>query len=67
MRNIATFGKIFIGMKTLEQLELNGKKVIIRVDFNVPLNEKQQITDTTRILAAKPTIDAVLNAGEVVF
>ena len=63
MRNIATFGKIFKGMKTLEQLEFNGKKVIIRVDFNVPLNEKQQITDTTRILAAKPTIDAVLNAG----
>ena len=54
-------------MKTLEQLELNGKKIIIRVDFNVPLNEKQQVTDTTRIQAAKPTIDAVLNAGEVVF
>ena len=50
-------------MKTIEQLELNGKKVIIRVDFNVPLNEKQEVTDTTRILAAKPTIDAVLNAG----
>ena len=50
-------------MKTLEQLELNGKKTIIRVDFNVPLNEEQKVTDTTRILAAKPTIDAVLQAG----
>lgn len=50
-------------MKTLEQLELNGKKAIIRVDFNVPLNNDQKVTDTTRILAAKPTIDAVLQAG----
>ena len=50
-------------MKTLDQLELNGKKAIIRVDFNVPLNEDQQVTDSTRIIAAKPTIDAVLEAG----
>lgn len=50
-------------MKTLEQLELNEKKAIIRVDFNVPLNDDQKVTDTTRILAAKPTIDAVLQAG----
>lgn len=50
-------------MKTLEQIELNGKKAIIRVDFNVPLNDDQKVTDTTRILAAKPTIDAVLQAG----
>ena len=50
-------------MKTLDQLELNGKKVIIRVDFNVPLNEDQHVTDSTRIIAAKPTIDAVLKAG----
>ena len=50
-------------MKTLDQLELNGKKAIIRVDFNVPLNEDQQVTDSTRIIAAKPTIDAVLDAG----
>ena len=50
-------------MKTLEQLELNGKKAIIRVDFNVPLNDDQKVTDTTRILAAKTTIDAVLQAG----
>ena len=50
-------------MKTLEQLELNGKKAIIRVDFNVPLNDDQKVTDTTRILAAKPTIDAVHQAG----
>ena len=60
---MVNFAKIFISMKTLEQLELNGKKVIIRVDFNVPLNEDQHVTDSTRIIAAKPTIDAVLEAG----
>ena len=60
---MVNFAKIFISMKTLDQLELNGKKVIIRVDFNVPLNENQHVTDSTRIIAAKPTIDAVLEAG----
>ena len=60
---MVNFAKIFISMKTLDQLELNGKKVIIRVDFNVPLNEDQHVTDSTRIIAAKPTIDAVLKAG----
>ena len=60
---MVNFAKIFISMKTLDQLELNGKKVIIRVDFNVPLNEDQHVTDNTRIIAAKPTIDAVLEAG----
>ena len=60
---MVNFAKIFISMKTLDQLELNGKKVIIRVDFNVPLNEDKHVTDSTRIIAAKPTIDAVLEAG----
>ena len=60
---MVNFAKIFISMKTLDQLELNGKKVIIRVDFNVPLNEDQHVTDSTRIIAAKPTIDTVLEAG----
>ena len=50
-------------MTTVNHLDLNNKKAIIRVDFNVPLNEANQVTDSTRILAAKPTIDAVLAAG----
>ncbi|MGB1449238.1 MAG: phosphoglycerate kinase [Flavobacteriaceae bacterium] len=50
-------------MISLSQLDLNNKKAIIRVDFNVPLNENKEVTDSTRILAAKPTIDAVLAAG----
>ena len=50
-------------MTTVNQLELKNKKAIIRVDFNVPLNDAHQVTDNTRIVAAKPTIDAVLSAG----
>lgn len=50
-------------MKTLDDLNLTGKKVLIRVDFNVPLNEKSEITDTTRIQAALPTIKKVLDTG----
>lgn len=50
-------------MKTLHELELKNKKVLVRVDFNVPLDENYKVTDATRIQAAKPTIDAILNAG----
>ncbi len=50
-------------MKTLQNLELKNKKALIRVDFNVPLDEQKNVTDATRIHAAKPTIDAVLDEG----
>ena len=50
-------------MTSVYQLDLKNKKAIIRVDFNVPLNDAHQVTDNTRIVAAKPTIDAVLSAG----
>ncbi len=49
-------------MKTIKELNLKGKKVFIRVDFNVPI-EKGQILDTTRILKALPTIEYALNSG----
>lgn len=43
--------------------DLAGKRVLIRVDFNVPLDENKQITDDTRMRKAAPTIRAVLDAG----
>jgi phosphoglycerate kinase len=50
-------------MKTLNNFDFNAKKAIIRVDFNVPLDENFNVTDATRIEAAKPTIDAILAQG----
>jgi phosphoglycerate kinase len=53
-------------MKTFDAFNFNGKKALIRVDFNVPLNENYQITDTTRIDAAIPTIKKILKDGGAV-
>jgi phosphoglycerate kinase len=50
-------------MKTLNNFDFNAKKAIIRVDFNVPLDENFNVTDATRIEAAKPTIDTILAQG----
>ena len=50
-------------MKTLNDFDFNGKTALIRVDFNVPLDDEQNVKDTTRIEAAKPTIMQVLNQG----
>lgn len=50
-------------MKTLNDFNFLNKKAIIRVDFNVPLDDTFKVTDATRIEAAKPTIDKILNDG----
>lgn len=50
-------------MKSIEQVNFDGKRVIVRVDFNVPLDENFNITDDTRIRAAMPTINKVINDG----
>jgi phosphoglycerate kinase len=50
-------------MKTIDNLELAGKRALIRVDFNVPLNEAFEVTDDTRIRAAAPTIKKILEKG----
>lgn len=50
-------------MKTLQDFNFKNKKALIRVDFNVPLDENFHVTDTTRIEAAKPTIDKIIADG----
>lgn len=52
-------------MKTINDFNFNNKKAIIRVDFNVPLNDQFQVTDDNRIVAAKPTIDKIVNQGGI--
>ena len=50
-------------MKTIDSINFKGKRAIIRVDFNVPLNDKYEITDETRINATIPTIKKILTDG----
>ncbi len=50
-------------MLTINDFDFNNKKALIRVDFNVPLDENFNVTDATRIEAAKPTIDKILADG----
>lgn len=53
-------------MKTIFDINFKNKKALIRVDFNVPLDENFNVTDANRIEAAKPTIDKILNDGGAV-
>lgn len=53
-------------MAAIDSFNFSGKKAIVRVDFNVPLNDKFEITDDTRIRAAVPTIQKILKDGGAV-
>ncbi|MBO6236836.1 MAG: phosphoglycerate kinase, partial [Schwartzia sp.] len=52
--------------KTLEDIDVKGKKVFVRADFNVPLDENQNITNDKRIRATLPTIEYLLKQGAAV-
>ncbi|SEG18879.1 phosphoglycerate kinase [Halpernia humi] len=53
-------------MKNISDFDFKDKKVLVRVDFNVPQNENLEVTDGTRISAVKPTLDLILNGGGAV-
>lgn len=50
-------------MKSLKELKLKGKRVLMRVDFNVPLNENLEVVDDTRLTAVIPTINYICEQG----
>lgn len=53
-------------MKTIKDFNFNNKKALVRVDFNVPLDDNFNVTDNTRIIAAKPTVDKIIGDGGAV-
>ncbi|MCL5991950.1 MAG: phosphoglycerate kinase [Bacteroidetes bacterium] len=52
-------------IKSIDEVRIEGKKVLVRVDFNVPLDENQNITDDTRIKESLPTIDKIIDYGSI--
>ena len=50
-------------MKSIYQTNFNNQKVLVRVDFNVPLGPNKKVTDNSRIVAAKKTINKIINDG----
>jgi phosphoglycerate kinase len=52
-----------MAIRSVDQVKVKGKRVFVRVDFNVPLNDKREITDDTRIVSSIPTIQFISEAG----
>ena len=52
-----------VSMKTINDFDFKDKKALVRVDFNVPQSADLKVSDNTRIMAVKPTIDKILNDG----
>lgn len=52
-----------LNKKSIEDLNVSGKRVLVRCDFNVPMNDKGEITDDRRIRSALPTIEYIINNG----
>jgi phosphoglycerate kinase len=52
-------------IKSIRDLDLNGKRALIRVDFNVPIDEDGKVTDDKRVKRTLPTIDAIIDAGGI--
>src|SRR5690625_3738148 len=52
-----------VPMKTIKDFDFTGKKALIRVDFNVPMDNDKKVTDVTRIQAANPSVDYILDNG----
>ncbi|WP_312991332.1 phosphoglycerate kinase [Chryseobacterium flavum] len=50
-------------MKTINDFNFKDKKALVRVDFNVPQDDQLKVTDNTRIVAVKPTVEKILNDG----
>jgi phosphoglycerate kinase len=55
--------KINLLMKTINDFNFKDKKALVRVDFNVPQDDQLKVTDNTRIVAVKPTVEKILNDG----
>ena len=52
-----------LSMQTIANQDFSNRRAVVRVDFNVPIDDNLQVTDATRIKAAKETIDYILNQG----
>ena len=59
----AEWRKVMLNKKSVEDIQVAGKRVLVRCDFNVPLDENQNITDETRIDGALPTIKYLMDKG----